>query len=372
MRMQSLNNSPESPQISRNLQGFPQANSNQNKNGLEQSDVKIKKMLFFDEVISEPALTCCFSRKIMENPIQLIPCGHHMEEKIFRAWRKQNLNDGFCPQCQNKVTRAVEGVFMKNIIEKWWEAQGRKPITTYSLFEEKIGLLIEHSSQYHSDLSAAMCVLPEASQDPAVHAILKLFNSYFIENKYFEKSNEKKVLQNNKRPIEEIIVVDDKDSPVSKPKRRRIDPQPQPTTIKPKKKKAEKPLLLESSQTTQIPDSTTTETKKKTKRNSLHQYASNGHGKSRPKINLAIEKLLKNHPEFLNAQDEYGDTPLHLAAKGDLAMNVRKLIECKADITIVNQEGKTPVQLAVKTQKFFPKKSSTASDSDSDTIYMDL
>jgi len=51
--------------------------------------------------------------------------------------------------------------------------------------------------------------------------------------------------------------------------------------------------------------------------------------------------------EWLNKQDERGNTPLHLAAKQQREEWAKKLIRWGADPSLENSEGKTPLQIAV-------------------------
>ena len=48
----------------------------------------------------------------------------------------------------------------------------------------------------------------------------------------------------------------------------------------------------------------------------------------------------------INAQNDHGNTPLHLAVQGDLEEVVKLLLENGSDTEVINREGKTPLQLA--------------------------
>ena len=69
----------------------------------------------------------------------------------------------------------------------------------------------------------------------------------------------------------------------------------------------------------------------------LHLASRNGHVK-------AARKLIERGAD-LTAQDEEGNTPLHLASYGEVDV-ARMLIERGADLTAKDKEGKTPLHLA--------------------------
>jgi ankyrin repeat protein len=51
----------------------------------------------------------------------------------------------------------------------------------------------------------------------------------------------------------------------------------------------------------------------------------------------------------INAVNEYGDTPLHIAAEGLGSIEtIQILLDCGADITLVNKHGKTAYMVAIE------------------------
>jgi len=60
-----------------------------------------------------------------------------------------------------------------------------------------------------------------------------------------------------------------------------------------------------------------------------------------------VRRLLERSPELVRATNEqFGDTPLHLAAGMGHAAVAEHLLANKADIEALNQKGWTPLQLA--------------------------
>jgi ankyrin repeat protein len=60
-----------------------------------------------------------------------------------------------------------------------------------------------------------------------------------------------------------------------------------------------------------------------------------------------VKTLLKHDPSLVSLREnEYGDTPLHLAALAGHLDVVRVLIDNKADVNAKNKEGYTPLHLA--------------------------
>ena len=84
------------------------------------------------------------------------------------------------------------------------------------------------------------------------------------------------------------------------------------------------------------------------KTNALHEYAIEKHGNSRVQIKESVTKLIKNNPEYLNAQDTNGNTPLHLAVKFEKITVASALLENRADVNIRNNAGKTSYKFALK------------------------
>ncbi len=62
--------------------------------------------------------------------------------------------------------------------------------------------------------------------------------------------------------------------------------------------------------------------------------------------NDAIVRLLLNHDFDIDAQDEDGNTPLHVAACNDNLSTVKLLVACGAQGTLVNRYGGSPLTLA--------------------------
>lgn len=60
-----------------------------------------------------------------------------------------------------------------------------------------------------------------------------------------------------------------------------------------------------------------------------------------------VSKVIAAHPEFLNAKDERGNSPLHLAAKGCNTEIMDHLIQKKSDVNLLNKDGNGPLHLAV-------------------------
>uniref|UniRef100_A0ABD2XJC3 Uncharacterized protein n=1 Tax=Trichogramma kaykai TaxID=54128 RepID=A0ABD2XJC3_9HYME len=56
----------------------------------------------------------------------------------------------------------------------------------------------------------------------------------------------------------------------------------------------------------------------------------------------------KNHPVSINAQDELGNTPLHLALDCRLELTAKFLLRTGADLRSINQENKTPLCILFK------------------------
>jgi len=64
--------------------------------------------------------------------------------------------------------------------------------------------------------------------------------------------------------------------------------------------------------------------------------------------NIAIVQMLKEHGAHINVQDDSGDTPLHYATReGQQAVVRYLLMECGADPLAKNEDGETPMDLAV-------------------------
>lgn len=61
---------------------------------------------------------------------------------------------------------------------------------------------------------------------------------------------------------------------------------------------------------------------------------------------MPIVKLLINHGADINAKNERGETPLHLATRYCFNKIVKLLLENGADPNIKDNEGKTPLDLA--------------------------
>ena len=87
---------------------------------------------------------------------------------------------------------------------------------------------------------------------------------------------------------------------------------------------------------------------RKKETNALHLFVSGKHGKYFKQARTQINDLTKNNPEFLNAQDEKGNTPLHLAIASDKRIAINTLLAQQADVSISNNKGETPYQLAKK------------------------
>jgi len=72
----------------------------------------------------------------------------------------------------------------------------------------------------------------------------------------------------------------------------------------------------------------------------LHRAAWRGRAK-------AVKYLLEHLPEdFINKQDECGETALHCAASGDRPVTARTLIELGADVNIKDKYNKTALDIA--------------------------
>ena len=56
--------------------------------------------------------------------------------------------------------------------------------------------------------------------------------------------------------------------------------------------------------------------------------------------NLWIARYLLHHRANVNAQDQYGNTPLHYARHQDMR---NLLLNHRADISLVNHDGQTPI-----------------------------
>lgn len=69
---------------------------------------------------------------------------------------------------------------------------------------------------------------------------------------------------------------------------------------------------------------------------------------NRPEI---IDLLLQNGAD-INAQDKTGLTPLHRASGASRFSSIKTLIERGADISIVNEDGQTALDLAVRDKEF--------------------
>ena len=61
-----------------------------------------------------------------------------------------------------------------------------------------------------------------------------------------------------------------------------------------------------------------------------------------------MQKLLRDSPDLINAQDPAGQTPLHLAASREQLKVARFLLEHRADPNIVTRENRTPLYVAVQ------------------------
>ena len=61
---------------------------------------------------------------------------------------------------------------------------------------------------------------------------------------------------------------------------------------------------------------------------------------------LDVVRLLLKRGVDPNIQDQYGDTPLHIAAHGGHDDVVKLLLEYGADPTVKDKDGRTPLDLA--------------------------
>ena len=61
-----------------------------------------------------------------------------------------------------------------------------------------------------------------------------------------------------------------------------------------------------------------------------------------------FEALLAEHPEQLEAQNEWGDRPLHIAAWQNRVSMLKRLIELKADLNARGDRGFAPLHYAAK------------------------
>ena len=60
-----------------------------------------------------------------------------------------------------------------------------------------------------------------------------------------------------------------------------------------------------------------------------------------------ILKLLQNCHYNVNTKNKHGDTILHLVAKQDLLEYLKPILECGGDINAVNNNGETPLDIAI-------------------------
>lgn len=63
----------------------------------------------------------------------------------------------------------------------------------------------------------------------------------------------------------------------------------------------------------------------------------------------SLVKLLLSKGALINAQDDYGDTPLHAAVKAQCEEVVLILLSNNCDTSLVNKENQTPLALAMAT-----------------------
>lgn len=72
----------------------------------------------------------------------------------------------------------------------------------------------------------------------------------------------------------------------------------------------------------------------------LHIAASTGY--------TSVVKLLLEHEADVNAKNKIRETPLHCASSEGIIGNVELLLEHKADVNAINKDGDTPLHLACK------------------------
>ena len=65
-----------------------------------------------------------------------------------------------------------------------------------------------------------------------------------------------------------------------------------------------------------------------------------------------IQFLIDNNAD-INAQDAYGDTPLHKACAKKSVEPVETLLAAGADMTVLNKKKETPLQVAVRLKNTF-------------------
>ena len=61
-----------------------------------------------------------------------------------------------------------------------------------------------------------------------------------------------------------------------------------------------------------------------------------------------VEKAILNNDFDVDVKNEFGDTPLHIAASTGYTSVVKLLLEHKADVNAINKDGDTPLHLACK------------------------
>ena len=60
-----------------------------------------------------------------------------------------------------------------------------------------------------------------------------------------------------------------------------------------------------------------------------------------------VKALIKNNPDLVFSKDDFGHTPLYLAAASGRKNVVELLLANKADVNVTNNNGETPLRKAV-------------------------